>query len=76
MGLRGKHTKKSDQNSKKIFSVLAGLNRVSDPHLFNADPDPAFFLIADPDSGSGIRSGSGCNYLIGSDQRKIARSQF
>ncbi len=30
--------------------------RVSDPHWFNADPDtdpdPAFFLIADPDSGS------------------------
>jgi hypothetical protein len=20
-----------------------------DPHWFNADPDPAFFLIADPD---------------------------
>ncbi len=33
--------------------------RVSDPHWFNADPDtdpdPAFFLIADPDSGSGFR---------------------
>ncbi len=33
--------------------------RVSDPHRFNADPDtdpdPAFFLIADPDSGSGFR---------------------
>jgi hypothetical protein len=25
MVLRGKHTEKSDQNSKKIFSVLAGL---------------------------------------------------
>ncbi len=29
--------------------------RVSDPHWFNADPDtdpdPAFFLIADPDPG-------------------------
>jgi hypothetical protein len=25
--------------------------RVSDPHLFNADPDPSFFLIADPASG-------------------------
>ena len=29
--------------------------RVSDPHRFNADPDtdpdPAFFLIADPDPG-------------------------
>ncbi len=33
-------------------------SRVSDPHWFNADPDPAFFLIADPDSGSGSR-GSG-----------------
>ncbi len=33
--------------------------RVSDPHWFNADPDtdpdPAFFLIADPDPGSGSR---------------------
>jgi hypothetical protein len=25
--------------------------RVSDPHRFNADPDPTFFLIADPDPG-------------------------
>ncbi len=24
--------------------------RVSDPHWFNADPDPTFFLIADPDA--------------------------
>ncbi len=35
------------------------LCRVSDPHWFNADPDtdpdPAFFLIADLDSGSGFR---------------------
>ncbi len=34
-------------------------SRVSDPHWFNADPDtdpdPEFFLIADPDSGSGFR---------------------
>ncbi len=34
--------------------------RVSDPHWFNGDPDtdpdPAFFLIADPDSGSGSRT--------------------
>ncbi len=31
--------------------------RVSDLHGFNADPDPAFFLIADPDPdpGSGFR---------------------
>jgi hypothetical protein len=25
MGLRGKHTEQSDQNSKKNFSVLAGI---------------------------------------------------
>ncbi len=35
------------------------LSRVSDPHWFNADPDtdpdPAFFLIADPEPGSGSR---------------------
>jgi hypothetical protein len=35
------------------------LIRVSDPHRFNADPDTdpdtAFFIIADPDSGSGSR---------------------
>ncbi len=39
----------------KVLSV----NQGSDPHWFNADPDtdpdPAFFLIADPDSGSRIR---------------------
>ncbi len=39
-----------------IFKL--GSIRVSDPHWFNADPDtdpdPAFFQIADPDSGSGI----------------------
>jgi hypothetical protein len=37
--------------------VIPDPDRVSDPHGFNADPDtdpdPAFFLIADPDSGSG-----------------------
>jgi hypothetical protein len=26
-------------------------SRVVDPHRFNTDPDPAFFLIADPDPG-------------------------
>ena len=35
------------------------LTRVADPNWFNAnpetDPDPAFFLIADPDPGSGSR---------------------
>jgi hypothetical protein len=35
------------------------LSRVSDPHGFNVDPDtdpdPAIFLIADPDPGSGSR---------------------
>ncbi len=36
--------------SGPVFST-----RVSDPHWFNADPDPAFFLIADPDCGSGFR---------------------
>jgi hypothetical protein len=34
------------------------MGRVSDPHRFNADPDtdpdPAFFLIADPDSDPGF----------------------
>ncbi len=25
-----------------------------DPHLFNADPDPAFFLMADPDPDSNV----------------------
>jgi hypothetical protein len=29
--------------------VLDQSSRVADPHWFNADPDPAFFLIADPD---------------------------
>ncbi len=39
--------------------ILSFPTRVSDPLWFNADPDtdpdPAFFLIADPDSGSGFR---------------------
>jgi hypothetical protein len=26
-----------------------------DPHCFNADPDPAFFLIADPDPDPNMR---------------------
>jgi hypothetical protein len=30
----------------KLTDVV--MDRVSDPHWFNADPDPAFFLIADP----------------------------
>ncbi len=30
-----------------FFSFLT--SRVVDPHWFNTDPDPAFFLIADPD---------------------------
>ncbi len=41
------------------WSIVFFHCRVSDPHWFNADPDtdpdPAFFLIADPDSGSGSR---------------------
>ncbi len=37
-----------------IWDVHPGSSgRVSDPHWFNADPDPAFFLISDPDPGSG-----------------------
>ena len=43
--------------AKNVASTLQA--RVSDPHCFNADPDtdpdPAFFLIADPDSRSGSR---------------------
>jgi hypothetical protein len=27
---------------------------VADPHLFNANPDPAFFLIANPDPDPGF----------------------
>jgi hypothetical protein len=38
----GKH------NPCKIKYIMS---RVSNPHLFNADPDPTFFLIADPDPG-------------------------
>jgi hypothetical protein len=38
----------------KYFIRLRGTtqflsNSVVDPHRFNADPDPAFFLITDPD---------------------------
>jgi hypothetical protein len=38
----------------KILTFSIVHPRVSDPHWFNADPDPAFFLIADPDSGSRV----------------------
>ncbi len=36
--------------------LVRGADRVADPHWFNADPDtdPAFFLIADPESGSRV----------------------
>ncbi len=41
------------------LNTLRVVFRVSDPHWFNADPDtdpdPAFFLIADPDPGSRSR---------------------
>ena len=44
---------------KHSFELESLKIRVSDPHWFNedpiSDPDPAFFLIADPDSGSGSR---------------------
>jgi hypothetical protein len=44
----------------RLFTLMRiRIRRVSDPHWFNADPDtdpdPAFVLIADPDSGSGSR---------------------
>jgi hypothetical protein len=39
-------------SSCRTDQVVRG--RVSDPHLFNADPDPAFFLIADPDPDPGF----------------------
>ncbi len=32
-----------------MFAFCTVLCRVADPHWFNADPDPAFFPIADPD---------------------------
>jgi hypothetical protein len=31
------------------FKILSIGTSVSDPHLFYADPDPAFLLNADPD---------------------------
>jgi hypothetical protein len=44
---------------KKKQNIFLYLGRVSDPHWFNADPDTdpdlAFFLIADPECGSGSR---------------------
>ncbi len=52
-------SKKSACLFKATLTVKVIL-RVSDPHCFNADPDtdpdPTFFLIADPDSGSGSRN--------------------
>ncbi len=48
-GTQTHNQKRSWMTSKKVIS------RVLDPHCFNADsdtdPDPAFFLIADPDPG-------------------------
>ncbi len=32
-----------------IQNCLICTTRISDPHSFNADPDTAFFLYADPD---------------------------
>jgi len=37
----------SSTRGKEDFQV-----RVSDPHLFHADPDPEFQIFADPDLGS------------------------
>ncbi len=52
-----------DHISESWETILLVKIRVSDPHWFNADPDtdpdPAFFLIADPDSESGSRPGFG-----------------
>ncbi len=49
-------TEEDSSHQKRTSSIS---NRVSDPHWFNADPDtdpdPAFFLIADPDPGYGSR---------------------
>ncbi len=49
----------SDADPQHWQRKTCSISRVSDPHWFNADPDtdpdPAFFLIADPDSGSGSR---------------------
>jgi hypothetical protein len=49
---------KSNQAKANVFYPMKQ-SRVSDRHRFNADPDtdpdPAFFLIADPDSGSGSK---------------------
>jgi hypothetical protein len=50
--LQIRHTFLSCLGRIEFVSVLI---RVADPHGFNADPDPAFFLIADPDPGSGSR---------------------
>ncbi len=36
-------------NALPIRYYQLSIIRVSDPHWFNADPDPAFYLIADPD---------------------------
>ncbi len=44
----------SSRNEKhRIFSGKVPMEKVADPHWFNADPDtdPALFLIADPDPG-------------------------
>ncbi len=46
-------------HTKMSWIPNTAVTRVSDPHWFNADPDtdpdPAFFLIVDPVSGSGSR---------------------
>jgi hypothetical protein len=51
------HLKIINTNASMVLERL--FTRVSDQHRFNADldtdPDPAFFLIADPYSGSGSR---------------------
>jgi hypothetical protein len=55
----GSSGQKGTESRIRIRNTVYPDSRVSDPHGFNADPDtdpdPAFFLIADPDSGSRIR---------------------
>ncbi len=55
---RRRQTKIPARQRSSVWTMTSRImlgRRVSDPHWFNADPDPAFFLIADPDSGSRIR---------------------
>jgi hypothetical protein len=54
-----RHVKNVSSISVRRLEKALLSTRVSDPHWFTADPDedldPAFFLIANPDPGSGSR---------------------